>query len=182
MLGFIQRGDFTAPTSLKHTDVYWNNTNKLKDLISFFTRAHVDNLLAVSPGNKQICICEVNVNNLRKQPKVMKLVRVISNRQMVRFIVNIFSNRSFKIKIRDGQCSRLRRLRNGLPQGSSLAPLLFTVCLSDIASTTSCGYGYIPTTWPYYSTIEQVLGRAGGNFARWYVRNRRLPLSMETAT
>jgi len=45
---------------------------------------------------------------------------------MVRFIVNILSNYSFKHKTSDGRCSRMRRSRNCLAQGSSLSHLLLT--------------------------------------------------------
>jgi len=34
----------------------------------------------------------------------------------------MFSNRSFILKTSDGQCSRLRRLKDDVPQGSTVAP------------------------------------------------------------
>jgi len=76
------------------------------------------------------------------QGLTLKFPRVVPYRQMVRFIVNILSNRCFKLKTSDGQRSRLRRLRNGLPQCASLAPLLFNIYISDIPLTRSCRYGY----------------------------------------
>ena len=44
-----------------------------------------------------------------------KLLRTIPDRHLVRFIMNILSNRSFKLKTSTGQISRLRILKNGLP-------------------------------------------------------------------
>jgi Reverse transcriptase (RNA-dependent DNA polymerase) len=51
------------------------------------------------------------------------------------------SNRFFRVFLGD-QCSRWRRLNNGLPQGSVLAPILFNLYLSDIPSTTSKLFQY----------------------------------------
>jgi len=51
------------------------------------------------------------------QGLALKLLQTIPDRHLVRFIVEIISNRSFILKTSDGQCSRLRRLKNGVPQG-----------------------------------------------------------------
>jgi len=54
------------------------------------------------------------------------------------------------------------------------ASILFNF-FNQVTSVWICrGFGPIP--------LEQVFGRAGENFVRGYVRNRRLPLSMETET
>ena len=74
------------------------------------------------------------------QGLTLKLLHVIPDRHLVRFISTIISNRSFTLKTSDGQVTRLRRLKNGVPQGSVLAPTLFNIYLSDLPSTSSSKY------------------------------------------
>ena len=72
----------------------------------------------------------------------LKLLRLVPNSHIVKFVMELLSNRSFILKTNDGQTSRLRRLRNGVPQGSTLAPTLFNVYISDLPNRTAKQYGY----------------------------------------
>ena len=57
----------------------------------------------------------------------VKLLKTIPDQHMVKFLMEMWPNRSFTLKTGDGQCSRLKRLRNGVPQGSVLTPVLFNI-------------------------------------------------------
>ena len=61
---------------------------------------------------------------------------------MIRMIIEMVGNRSFTIATGNGKRSRLRRLKNGVPQRSVLAPLLFNIYISDLPNTVSRKYGY----------------------------------------
>ena len=71
-----------------------------------------------------------------------KLLRLLPDKHMVRMIMELIRNRSFTLSIGDSKRSRLRRLQNGLPQGSVLAPLLFNIYTYDLPSTISQRYAY----------------------------------------
>ena len=56
-----------------------------------------------------------------------KLLRLLPDRHMVHMIMEMVSNRSFTLTTGNSQRSRLRRLKNGVPQGSVMVPLLFNI-------------------------------------------------------
>jgi len=71
-----------------------------------------------------------------------KLLRLLLDRHMVHMIMEIVSNSSFTLTTVNSQRSRLRRLKNGVPQGSVLAPLLFNIYTSDLPTNISRKYAY----------------------------------------
>jgi len=57
-------------------------------------------------------------------------------------IMEMVGNRSFALTTGNGQRSMLRRLKNGVPEGSDLALLLFNIYISDLLNTISRKYSY----------------------------------------
>jgi len=93
-----------------------------------------------------------------------KLLRLLPDRHMLHMIMEMVSNRSFTLTTGNGQRSRLRRLKNGVPQGSVLAPLLFNIYTSDLLATISRNYAYaddpaIIHAIGYWLAVEEALSK-----------------------
>ena len=83
-------------------------------------------------------------------------------------IMELVQNRSFTLTTGSGRRSRLRRLKNGVPQGSVLAPLLFNTYTYDLPTTISRKYAYAD---------DLALLHSAGD---WHSMERNLSQDMQT--
>ena len=71
-----------------------------------------------------------------------KLLRLLPDKHMVKMIMELVRNQSFTLTTGDSKQSRLRRLKNGVFQGTVLAPLLFNIYTYDLLSMISRKFAY----------------------------------------
>ena len=83
-----------------------------------------------------------------------KLLRLLPDKHMVCMIMELVRNRSFTLTTGDSKRSRLRRLKNGVPQRSVLALLLFNIYVYDLPSTVSRRYAYADNLALLYSSDD----------------------------
>ena len=72
---------------------------------------------------------------------MMKVSKAIKCRTTIRIIASLISQRNVRVFI-GNQDSGKRISKNGLPQGSVLAPSFFNVHISDLPPTESLKFGY----------------------------------------
>ena len=80
-----------------------------------------------------------------KEGLLLKLHKLVPCRTFSRLINEMMSDRLFQVHL-NGKRSRFRTLQNGLPQGSTLSPLLFNIYTSDVPPTTSRKFIYADDT------------------------------------
>ena len=71
-----------------------------------------------------------------------KLLILLPDKHMVRMIMELVRNRSSTLTTGDSKQSRLRRLKNGVPQGLVLAPFLFNIYTYDLPTMISRKFAY----------------------------------------
>ena len=82
--------------------------------------------------------CQLLVSMRSKN--LYKLLRLLPDRHIVNMIMELVRNRSFTLTTGNISKSRLRRLKNGMSQGSVLASVLFNIYTYDLPDTISRKY------------------------------------------
>ena len=81
-----------------------------------------------------------------------KLLKTLSNKHMIRMIVELVRNRGFTLSSGNSKQKRLHRLKNGDSQGSVLAPLLFNIYTYDLPSMIFRKFAYADDLALLYSS------------------------------
>ena len=100
---------------------------------------------------------------------------------MVRMIMELVRNRGFTLTTGDNKQSRLHRLKNGVPQESVSAPLLFNIYTYDLPSMVSRKFVYADDLALFHSSgnwkdLEGTLSQDMSTLSA-YLQTRRLKLS-----
>ena len=108
---------------------------------------------------------------------------------MVGMIMDVVRNRGFILTTGDSKQSRLRRLKNGVPQVLVLAPLLFNIYTYDLPSMISRKFAYADDLALLHSsgnwkdlegTLSQDMPTLSGYLQTWRLKLSHTKTFMET--
>ena len=112
------------------------------DQVVLLTQNIEDSLEAKKKGSAVFIDLTTAYDTIWHRGLTCKLLRLLPDKHMVKMIMELIRNRSFTLTTGDSKQSRLRRLKNGVPQGSVLAPLLFNIYTYDLPSMISRKFVY----------------------------------------
>lgn len=92
-----------------------------------------------------------------RQGLMYKLAKTISCRNTVELINNMLTNRLLRVFL-DNKGSRWRKMNDGLPQGSVLAPTLFNLYMSDLPKMEGTVFQFADDIANAYQSTEMVDG------------------------
>jgi len=115
------------PKSYRPISLLWNDRSAV-DQVTLLTQDIEDSFSA--KRRPELCL------STSKQPTTdivwycgltCKLLQLLPDRHMIQMIMEMVGNRRFTLTTGNGTRSRLQRLKNGVSQGSVLAPLLLNI-------------------------------------------------------
>jgi len=99
-----------------------------------------ESVLAERKGGTVFADLTAACNTVWHRGLTCKLPRWLPDRHTVHMIMEMVGNCSFTLTT--SKRRRLRSFKNGVPQGSVLAPLVFNICTYDLPTTVSEKYAY----------------------------------------
>ena len=100
---------------LPHEQADFRKGRSTVDQVTLLKQDTEDCFEAKEPAGAVLVDLTASYDTVWHRGLTLKLLRMLPDRHMVHFIVELISNRSFVLKTSDGQQSRLRRLKNGVP-------------------------------------------------------------------
>ena len=109
---------------------------------------------------------------------MLKLAKVIPCRKTLKLLALMTGPRKFHVVL-GGSTSKVKSIKNGVPQGSVLAPALFNVYISDMPETRSMKLGYADDwtlthqsrSWSELeTTLSQDVNTMKNFFDKWYLQ------------
>lgn len=114
-----------------------------------------------------------------KKGLLYKLIKIIPCLRIIDTVANMLTDRLFRILLND-QCSRFRKLNNGLAQGSVLSCLLFNLYTHDLPTSISRKFLYADdmayaVQYKLFSEINKALSKDMSIFVRYCKEWRLVP-------
>jgi hypothetical protein len=125
-----------------------------------------------------------------REDLMIKFLEAVPCLNLFNLLNNMLSNRYFQVFLGD-QSSRWRRLNNGLPQGSVLAPILFNLYMSDLPPTAAKVFQYADDIAVTYqakkfdeceNNLEADIEVLNQVFQRWCLQQKKLKCAYSTST